>query len=270
MDKKKIITLVVFLIIIIGTVSAIVIFNKKDANDEKEPTNSDKRVNETLKSEITEFPKNDKSVKGYLIIDYLNNCKGIDATCKYIDQNINFKNQKITNGNLTVETKCDDYLNDETEKNCQGSTLKIDNLFEVTTTLGRRPTKREIVIAKTDDYYIIEDVNVSYNTGTLSIYDKKGKVVKKIENVVADFLSVEKWKNEQNYERDYNDFEFTISDNKLYYVTTDDYKDYMLDTDKYIQEDLCQNYVHFNYIDLKNLETKELSKTCAHTGQLFV
>ncbi len=270
MNKKRIIEFIAILIMIVGIIAAVVIFNKEDSSDKKETTNSDKRVNETLESEITEFPKNDKSVKGYLIIDYLKNCKGIDATCEYIDQNLNFKDQKITSEDLTVETKCDEYLNDETEKNCQGSTLKIDNLFEVTTTLGALPTKREIVIAKTDDYYIIEDINVSYNTGMLSIYDKKGKIVKKIENVVADFLSVEKWKSEQNYERDYTGFEFTINDNKLYYVTTDNYKDYMLDTDKYIEEDLCQNYVHFNYIDLKNLETKELSKTCAHTGQLFV
>lgn len=282
MDKKWLIVIIVALLITTIGTTAYIIYDKANTKEpdktepekdkEKEPdSGKDKEekepnINIDKNTNIAIFPKNDNTAKTYYTIGYTKDiCDSTKEDCTFIDASTDFKDRKINADGMTIETSCEKYVTDGPDSYCDKSTINIDDKIKYDLQLGYIPGKSKTIIAKTEKYYIIEDIENGYPNGTLTIYDLKGKKVKEIDNINAGFVTGSMDEPESNSK--YDGFEMVLNDNFLYYATTDNYEDYKKNPDKYKDDNVCKNYVHFYYMDLDKLQSVEISKVCATTAE---
>lgn len=275
MNKKWMYTLIGIIAVLTIGLSAYIVYDKMNAKEPvrdqetKKEQNNSKEPNIKIDNDtqIVTFPKNDSTSSIYYTIGYKKNvCKNNDANCKFIDSSTDFKTTKIDTDGISIETSCSKFITEEHESYCQESKMRIDGKIDYDPVLGYEPRKSKIIIAKTRDYYIIQDLDAFLN-GKITIYDKSGNLVKTIEEVSAAFAYGDIYAAETHQRHE--NFEIVLNDGKLYFMTSDNYKDYLENPDKYIKDNLCKTYVRFKYMDLKDLEIKEISKSCGYTTSML-
>ncbi len=247
--KKTYILFTIILIILISA-GSLIIFNKKDAKD------NNNNVTEKIKDSLPEFPILDSSIKSLSIIDQKDKC--IEKNC----QNINpftFTQDDITLNDFNITLTCtnQEKFSEVNDNNfCFTYKVNINNIIKFNHEVGDyEPTG--LYILKTNDFYIIEEgiFGNLYGIGKIHIYNTSGNLLKTITNTVTDFNTNEL--NTTNASNPLGTYKITISDNKLYYLTTDN-----------INDESNTNKVHFNYIDLKdgNLTSTEYNSIKAITS----
>lgn len=256
--NKKTWILFIILIILICTGSFLLFFNKKDSgnNDNNNDNNDNNNITEPVKTNLPEFPKLDASLKSLSIIDQKNGC--VENNCLNIDPfSLTKQESSLNDFNITFTCTEKEPFSGDGPDFCMTYEANINNIIKFKHEVGDyEPTG--IYILKTNEFYIIEEGTFGnlYGIGNIYIYNTSRQLLKTINNTVADFqVSVELDTTDEK--NPLGTYKMTISDNKLYYLTTDN-----------INDGSGNNKVHFNYIDLKDksLTSKEYNSIKAITS----
>ena len=184
---KKICLFIISLSILFGC-------NKKENKvEENTPIEQNKIVNTSDESKwdtLNEFPLMDSDVS-YITLSYDGyECEMDDVgDCREIDA---YKNNKydFNVGEVNIKFNCLKYIdsNDEDyDMFCSKNKITIDNKVNFEYENDLEYDDKSTIILKTDNYYVLKQVNVEYGRGLLNIYSKEGKLLKSYKNTVTEF-----------------------------------------------------------------------------------
>ena len=181
-----------------------------------------------------------------LRIDYYNDCEteSTSTSCYNIDM-YTLEEKKMTEEKINASIKCLEHIiNEDNEEYCSKVNLVVDNKISIDMdTIYQGVEDNDVIVFKTDNYYVIKQYNAIYGLGILNIYSSNGELVKEISNTIRSYAT-----EDAAYEEVY---EVSINNNKLYYAYIDE-KEYV---------DGIDNFVHIGYIDLnKEFNFIELKK----------
>lgn len=249
---KKICLLLIGVLLLFGCNKKKTVDNNIDNNDIQ--NNVVESGGDTPWDSLRMFPLMDEDVT-YITLSYDGYSCELDdvGDCREIDP---YKNNKydFNMSEVNIKFNCLKYIDSDDEDYemfCSKNKITIDNKINFEYTNDLEYDDKSTIILKTNDYYVLKQVNVEYGRGLLNIYSKDGKLLKSYKNTVTEFEILPDSESEEYETNVYNP---VISNNKLYFIVTGD---------TYLEDGL-ENNIDFVSVTLnKDLEYNKLYTTHA-------